>query len=174
MIVTRTSFLKYRQLILIVGGIIVLLLGRIEVNAQPHPPRPINVYTIQSMNFGAFSQGFSGGTVIIYPNGSRTATGDIYLLMLGFSYYPAIFEVECNTGTLVTLTNGPDVTLAGSNGGTMNLRIGDSSPASPFISTVAPPGRTQIRVGGILTVGNTGANPVGAYNGSFTIILNQQ
>jgi hypothetical protein len=174
MIATRTSYLKCRPLILIVGGIIFLLLCRFEVNAQPHPPRPASVYTVQSMNFGAFSQGFSGGTVIIYANGSRSSTGDVYLLMLGFSFNPAIFEVECNPGTLVTLTNGPNATLSGSNGGSMNLQIGDSYPASPFITSVAPPGRTQVRVGGILTVGNPGANPVGAYNGSFMVIFNQQ
>jgi hypothetical protein len=126
------------------------------------------------MNFGAFYQGFSGGTAIIYANGSRSSTGDVHLLMLGFSFYPAIFEVDANVGTVVTITNGPDAVLSGSNGGSMKLHIGDAFPVSPFITSIAPSGRTQVRIGGILTVGNPGANPVGAYNGSFTVTFNQQ
>jgi len=174
MIMTRTMFLKCRPLLLMLCGIILLMLGQVNVNAQPQPPRPIRLYTIQSMNFGAFYQGFSGGTAIIYANGSRSSTGDVHLLMLGFSFYPAIFQVDANVGTIVTITNGPDVNLSGSNGGSMKLHIGDAFPASPFITSVAPSGRTQVSIGGILTVGNPGANPVGAYNGSFTVIFNQQ
>ena len=152
MIMTRTMFLKCRPLLLMLCGIILLMLGQVNVNAQPQPPRPIRLYTIQSMNFGAFYQGFSGGTAIIYANGSRSSTGDVHLLMLGFSF----------------------VNLSGSNGGSMKLHIGDAFPASPFITSVAPSGRTQVSIGGILTVANPGANPVGAYNGSFTVIFNQQ
>lgn len=126
------------------------------------------------MNFGAFYQGISGGTVIIYANGSRSSTGDTHLVALGFSFYPAIFSVDANVGTIVTISNGPDVPLTGSNGGSMTLHIGDSSPVSPFITSVAPAGQTQVHIGGILTIGNPGANPVGAYNGSFTVTFNQQ
>jgi hypothetical protein len=56
----------------------------------------------------------------------------------------------------------------------MTLHLGDASPVSPFITSAAPSGRNQVRIGGILTVGNPGANPVGAYNGTFTVIFNQQ
>ena len=167
-------FTRYRLLLPVLCGVILLLSGHSTLNAQPKPPRPIKLTTIQSMNFGAFYQGMSGGTVIIYANGSRSSTGDTHLVALGFSFYPAIFSVDANVGTLVTITNGPDVALSGSNGGSMTLHIGDSSPVSPFITSVAPSGPTQVRVGGILTVGNPGANPVGAYNGSFTVTFNQQ
>jgi hypothetical protein len=157
-----------------IGGIILFLLGPVKVNAQPQPPRPIKLYSIQSMNFGAFYQGFSGGTVIVYANGTRSTTGDVHLLMLGFSFYPAVFQVDANVGTIVTITNGSDAVLTGSNGGSMILHIGDSNPVSPFITNVSPSGRTSVSVGGILTVGNPGANPVGAYSGSFSVIFNQQ
>ena len=144
---TRTMFLKCRPLLLMLCGIILLMLGQVNVNAQPQPPRPIRLYTIQSMNFGAFYQGFSGGTAIIYANGSRSSTGDVHLLMLGFSFYPAVFQVDAYAGTIVTITNGSDAVLAGSNGGSMTLHLGDSSPVSPFITSVAPSGRTQVRIG---------------------------
>ena len=173
MSMTRTLLLKCRPLLTILCGFIFLLPG-LGSHAQPKPPSPIKLYTIQSMNFGAFYQGFSGGTIIIYANGSRSSTGDVHPVSLGFSFYPAIFEVDAIAGTIITITNGPDVTLSGSNGGSMTLHLGDASPVSPFITSAAPSGRNQVRIGGILTVGNPGANPVGAYNGTFTVIFNQQ
>src|SRR5688572_17614561 len=117
--------------------------------AQPPPPRPIAVYVnpAQGLIFGAFFQGIAGGSVIIYPDGSRAATGDIVLANLGQPYSPAIFEIEAQPGTLISILNGPDVPLNGSNGGTIVLHVGTASTGTPFITTVAPPGRTQVRVG---------------------------
>jgi len=39
---------------------------------------------------------------------------------------------------------------------------------------VAPPVRMQIRVGGILIVGNPLANPAGNYSGSFMVMFIQE
>ena len=142
----------------------------------PQPPRPIAVYVnpAQGLIFGAFFQGIAGGTVIIYPDGSRSVTGDIVQANLGMPYSPAIFEIEAQSGTLISILNGPDVTLHGSNGGAIILHLGTSSTGSPFITTVAPPGRTQVRVGGTLTIGSPLANPPGAYSGTFSITFIQE
>jgi len=135
------------------------LLFSSEVSAQEDPPRPITVTTFQNLSFGAIIQGYAGGNVIIYPDGSRSVTGDIIQANLGYAYYPAIFEVGANLGTLVTILNGPDVILTGSNGGTLTLRLGESDPPSPYVNTMTPPGLTQVRIGGTLLVGNSLANP---------------
>lgn len=145
-----------------------------EMQAQEDPPKPISVTTFQNLSFGAIIQGFSGGSVIIYPSGSRSVTGDLIQANLGYAYYPAIFEVGANLGTLVTILNGPDVVLSGSNGGTMTLHIGETDPPSPFINTLTPPGLTQVRVGGTLYIGNALANPAGSYSGSFFITFIQE
>lgn len=144
--------------------------------AQPPPPRPIAVYVnpAQGLIFGAFFQGIAGGTVIIYPDGSRSVTGDIVQANLGIPYSPAIFEIEAQPGTLISILNGPDVTLNGSNGGALILHLGTSSTGSPFVTTVASPGRTQVRIGGTLTVGSPLANPPGAYSGSFAVTFIQE
>lgn len=146
----------------------------LNVNAQEDPPKPMSVTTFQNLSFGAIIQGYSGGSVIIYPNGSRSVTGDILQANLGYAYYPAIFEVGANLGTLVTILNGPDVVLNGSNGGTMTLHLGESDPPSPFINTLTPPGLTQVRIGGTLYVGNALANPAGSYSGTFFITFIQE
>jgi hypothetical protein len=153
---------------------IVLLLFSASANAQVQPPKPIKVTTFQNLSFGAFFQGVAGGSVIIYPSGSRAVTGDVIQASLGYSYYPAIFEVEANPGSQIIIQKGPDVLLSGSNSGTMTLHIGDTDPVSPFVNSTTPPGRTQVRVGATLLVGSPLANPVGAYNGTFTITFIQQ
>lgn len=145
-------------------------------NAQPPPPKPISVYTnpAQGLIFGAFFHGPSGGTVVIHPDGTRNVTGSLVQANLGFSFSPAVFEVEANQGTLVSIMNGPDVTLTGSKGGTLSLHIGDASTGPVFVTTASPPSRTQVRIGGTLTVGTPIANPPGNYSGTFSITFIQQ
>lgn len=156
---------------------ITLLLIGLFVSAQvpENPPRPAVIYVnpAQGLNFGAFYQGGSGGTVIVYPNGSRSTTGSVIQTSQGVSFSPAIFEVDAEPGTLITILNGPDVTLTGSNGGTITLSIGNADPPSPFIATATSPSRTLIRIGGTLTIGNSLANPPGNYNGTFSVTFIQ-
>lgn len=142
----------------------------------PLPPRPITVSANpeQGLIFGTFFRGNTGGTVIIYPDGSRSVTGDIVQSNIGVPFSPAIFEVEANQGTVITILKGSDVTLNGSNGGTVTLHIGSSSTGSPFITSAAPPTRTSIRIGGTLTVGGPLTSPSGSYSGIFYITFIQQ
>jgi hypothetical protein len=140
----------------------------------PGDPGGLYVYTIQNLAFGAFYHGNTGGTVMIASDGSRSATGDIVLLNLGISYFNAIFEIEAPPGSIVSILNGPDATLSGSNGGSMTLSIGSSTPATPFITTLQPPSRTQVNIGGTLTIGNNAASPPGSYTGTFYITFNHE
>jgi len=144
------------------------------VSAQEDPPRPLEVYTYQNLSFGAIIQGNSGGEVRIDPQGSRSVTGDLILANMGHQYGPAVFEIVANPGSVITINNGPDIELTGSNGGTLTLHIGTSLPTSPFVNTSTPPYRTQVRVGGILSVGNSLHNPSGDYIGYFSITFVQQ
>ena len=161
-------------LIKLSAAMLFLLLTTIRLNAQEDPPRPMHVSTFQHLSFGAFINGNSGGTVTIDAGGSRSVTGDIIPVFLAQQYHPAIFEVEANAGVDVNIMNGPDILLNGSNGGTLLLRIGASLPLSPFINTTKPPFRTQVMVGGTLTVGNSLANPPGNYTGEFFITFIQE
>jgi hypothetical protein len=144
--------------------------------SQTKPPTPFSIYVnpAQGLYFGAFFTGATGGTVIIYPDNTRSVTGNVIQASLGYSFSAAIFEVEADIGTRVGILNGPDVTLTGSNGGTMMLHLGTSLPASPFVSNVAPPARNQVSIGGTLTVGNILSNPVGSYSGTFSVTFVQE
>ena len=138
----------------------------------PDDPGHITVYTVQHMSFGAFSAGTTGGSVVISNIGARSVTGDVVALNMGIPYFHSIFDIDAPRGAIVSLLNGADATLTGSNGGTMSMHIGDSDPSSPFVLTVSQPARTQITVGGTLTVGNAVANPPGTYSGTFHITFN--
>jgi hypothetical protein len=153
-----------------------LLAVQLCAHAQPPPPRPISIYVnpAQGLIFGAFSHGMNGGSVIVYPDGSRSVTGDIVQVNLGMPFSPAIFEVDANAGTTISILNGPDAVLTGSNGGSLSLHIGSASTGSLFVTSAIPPSLTQVRIGGTLTIGNALANPPGVYSGSFSVTFIQE
>lgn len=156
--------------------VMVVVCCALQSGAQQLPPRPISVSfnPAQGLRFGAFYQSISGGTVVVSASGVRTSTGGVVLADLGYAYGSANFEIVANPGTLISILNGPDVVLTGSNGGSVTLHIGSSLPASPFVTTVVPPSYNSINVGGTLTVGSPVANPSGAYSGSFMITFMQE
>ncbi len=143
---------------------------------QEMPPRPIHVVVnlSQHLSFGAFYHGGLGGSVIIYPNGLRSATGDVVLLSLGYIFSSGLFDVFGNPGTVVSLLNGPDVLLTGSNGGTLTLQLGETYPQSPFVLTSPLHSPTHLWVGGTLLIGNPLANPPGNYSGFYELIFIQE
>jgi hypothetical protein len=163
-------------------SLFIITLGFLSVfaNAQnptdtiPGDPGAITVYTIQNMSFGAFSHGNSGGNVIISTSGSRSVTGDVIPLYLGVQWYQAIFEIDAPLGSIISITNGADAILTGNNGGTVSLHIGNSDPPAPFVTVVPQPARTQVNIGGTLTVGSPVSNPPGTYTGTFYITFNQE
>jgi hypothetical protein len=142
------------------------------LKAQEPPPRPIRIdVTAQGLSFGAFYHGAVGGTVVILPSGSRSSTGDVVLLGLGYPFSSALFQVHANRGTVISILNGPDAVLTGIPSGTMTLHIGSSNPSSPFVSNVNYNIAIPLYIGGTLTVGNSAANPPGSYTGTFDITL---
>lgn len=146
----------------------------VPTDTIPSDPARIAAYTVQNLRFGAFTQGAVGGTISVSTSGLRTSSGDVVLLNMGVLYSEAIFEVEGILGTVVSINNGPNATLTGSNGGSMSMTIGAANPVSPFFISVQPPSRTTIRIGGTLNVGPPASNPPGNYNGTFFITFNQE
>lgn len=167
-----TNFNSYRlrPLVTIMAGMVSFLF-MIPTNGQEPPPRPINLTLQQDLGFGAFYHYMAGGTVTINPDGSRQATGDVVLMDLGISWSASRFRIIGAPGTVISLLNGPDVLLSGSNGGSLTLQVGSSNPPSPLVLT---PGPLLLYVGGTITVGNPAANPPGNYSGTFEITFIQE
>lgn len=168
--------------------ICMLLSVQIAVNAQPPPPprpilqpppvppRPIAIFASpdQGLIFGTFFRGNTGGTITVFPDGSRSVTGDLVQSNIGVPFSPAIFEIEANQGTIISILNGSDAILNGNNGGSVTLKLGTSSPGSPFITSVQSPSRTIVKIGGTLIVGGALASPSGSYSGNFYVTFIQQ
>ena len=140
----------------------------------PGDPGAIAVYNMQDMKFGAFSVGAGGGSITVSTTGSRTSAGNIILMNLGFVFSQAIFDVEAPTGTIVSILKGPDITMTGSNGGSLTLSLGDTDPVAPFNSVVQPPGRTPVNVSGTLSAASPAAAVPGNYSGTFYITFNNE
>jgi len=168
--ITNITSYRLRPLITIMAGML-LFLFIIPAHGQEPPPRPINLTLQQDLGFGAFYHYMAGGTVTINPDGSRQATGDVVLLDLGIPWSAARFRITGAPGTVISLLNGPDVLLSGSNGGSLTLQAGSSDPPSPFVLT---PGPLLLYVGGTITVGSPAANPPGNYSGTFDITFIQE
>lgn len=151
----------------------IILIAKHQVIVAQNPPPTVEIVTLQNLSFGAF-YGAMGGTVTINSVGSRSATGDIILLNIGYSFSTASYKIYAAPFTVISLLKGPGVTLTGSNGGSLTLEIGDSYPASPFLTTAVPPATNLMAIGGTLIVGNLIANPQGNYNGTFDITFVQE
>ena len=178
---TGTIFSRMtRKVPALVAGFLLLSLFPIHTDGQERPPRPIavTVKNSQGILFGTFTHGPSGGTVTVTHEGIRTATGSVILISQGSFPSPAVFLVEGIKGTLVTISPIPDATLNGSTGGHLTLTFDSpnsaASSGSPFIITHDSPTQMEIRIGGTLHVGDTGANPAGNYSGNFYVTFNQQ
>jgi len=139
--------------------------------AQENPPIPVQVQvdTDRNLNFGTFTTGNAGGTVIVDSNGSRTSTGDVSLVSMDQGSQ-ALFTVTANPGTIITIGSQP-ITLIGTPGGSMDLNIDSYSTGQTFITRTST---TSVFVGGTLTVGNSSQNPPGQYTEYFTLTFIQQ
>lgn len=146
------------------------------LKAQEDPPRPVIVgfNNAQPLAFGAFTPGASGGTVTVWPDGSRSSSGDVILLNMSYLFTPAMFYIRANPGTVLSVLINPPVILNGNNGGTMMLQTGGTLPASPFVTSLPWPQQTTVLLSGTLTVGNIGANPAGSYTGNFNVTFVQE
>jgi hypothetical protein len=168
---------KYLLIVIVIASSVIsgkAFSQTLPTDTLPGDPGALSIYTLQNMHFGAFTQGPIGGTITISPAGIRTSSGDVVLLNMGVSYFESIFEVEGIVGANISILNGPNATLTGSNGGSMSMSIGTCTPASPFINAVQPPGRTQVHIGGTLNIGAPASNPPGTYSGTFYVTFNQE
>lgn len=134
----------------------------------------ITITPVQAFNFGTFYQGYTGGTVDISVNGSRSSTGDIILMNTSLDAAVAIFEIEAPVGSVISILQGPDALLTGSNGGTLKLQLGAANLSSPFTTTAIPPNYTRLQIGGKLIISSPAASPPGVYTGTFNITLNHE
>jgi len=167
--INQHILIHYRRYIIPVIMALFFTICHSEAYAQEHPPKPIIITLSTNLEFGTFFHGAIGGEVIIGSDGSRSTTGDVYLV--GFASSPLAFFIDSNPGTIISMIPVPPVTLTGSAGGSMTMNLGATDPVLPFVTTTPT---TSLIFGGTLTVSNSLANPPGNYSGVFFVTFNQE
>lgn len=152
-------------------------------NAPPLPQRTATATVTQHLSFGDISleATSAGGTVSVDYTGSRTSTGDVYLLNIGYPVEQAILEFHLCPGRTVKVLFNPLVQLTNGsynmNMAINRMRIGTTlitTSGQSFFSNKGCNDTHYIEVGGTLTLGNLMTNPPGEYTGSFTVTLAQE
>jgi len=156
----------------VITSLMILLFSWIA-NGQEPPPRPLEITETQQLSFGVFTLSGAGGTVIIYSDGSRGATGSVIPLTLNPVHATARFELVANPGTIISLMGWPASTLTNGTQ-TMSFTIDSALPVLPYVINTVPPNGTTLNLGGTLTVGNILANPAGSYSGTYNITFVQE
>jgi len=121
---------------------------------------PISITKTVDMNFGNVAvQASTGGTVVLVPAGTRTATGGVTLPAVAGTVTAAAFTVsgQGNYTYSITLPSTDLTITSGSN--TMAVNVFTSSP-SP-IGTLSAGGTQTLTVGATLNV--AAAQPAGTY-----------
>lgn len=144
--------------------------------SQEHAPRVNNteITTTQFLNFGAFTIGNGRGSISVDHQGTRSSSGDVFLLNMGEPVSPALFEIKAKPGTILNIIAQNDIYLRGENGGRARLQLDSFSPGEMFISSVLPPHANSLYVGGTLFLESSSGNPAGLYSGTFTVTVVHQ
>jgi hypothetical protein len=136
----------------------------------------LTVTSIQFIHFGTFYlRGFSGGTITVGYDGTRTSTGGVILLANAPIAQPAIFEIKSCKVRNITLSFNPKTTLTSSHGGKLILDIGPTNRGvngSGFSIKNDCNYIIPLRVGGTLHI--PGSSPPGVYTGNFDFTCKQE
>ena len=121
------------------------------------------------MSFGRFNPLLGGGSVIINPNGVRSAVGQIQLFDESGS--AGTFIVSGIRGAIVSVLLPDDCSLLGANGYKMLLTNFNTNLAEGGLSINPNTGVLEVRLGAELKVGELELNPIGMYYGSFDVVF---
>src|SRR5665647_457690 len=132
---------------------------------------PISLAKNVDMNFGNIAVGASGGTVVLAPAGTRSATGGVTLPVTAGTITAADFTVSGNAAYTYAITLPTTVTLTRASGTeTMDATAFTSTPSSTG-ALDATLGTQDLTVGATLTV--AAAQVAGIYtSGTFDVTVN--
>ncbi|MFW6290051.1 MAG: DUF4402 domain-containing protein [Mariniphaga sp.] len=122
----------------------------------------------EPLHFGRFTPGPNGGSVIITPDGLRSARGTV--TTAGGSHSPGRFVVTGAPGTSFTISLPEEETVLvhQQSGNTMQVNGWISDPPSGDAANLAD-GSRMVSIGASLNIGSMEENPVGIYTGTFVL-----
>jgi hypothetical protein len=149
------------------AGVLAIAVSCIAYADHQSPVTALSVSNTQGIAFGAFAAG-AGGSVVIAPAGSRSATGSVVPISSNTGA-AAQFTVSGDPEFTYSITLPADgtVTLSDGAGHSMNVNSFTSSPL--MTGQLSSAGSQQLAVGATLNVG--GNQPAGGYSGSFAVTV---
>ncbi len=158
-----------------IASFLVFTAGR--VNAQVTATGHISAEVIEgitagessSMNFGRFSTGDLGGSIIIPASGAAISTSSV--VTADSNINPATFSVSgAKDATFaVTLPQGPTTLTSISGANTMMVTDWTATSGQGTDEYVLAGGIQTVKVGATLQVGTINDNPKGIYTGSYQV-----
>jgi hypothetical protein len=137
-------------------------------------------FKVEDLHFGVVIPGATAGTIVVAPNGTRTATGGVTLT--GNLHHPAEFAGRKPSGNApVQISVASNTIQLTGVGAPMTVRLfnGNTNPGQNFTTTPrnfqvqgTSAGTFELRVGATLDV-NANQTP-GTYTGTWTITLDFQ
>ncbi len=170
-----------KRLKIIIFSLICLMRSTVFVVGQVTPPTSATGHVIaeimpvyiaretSELNFGRFSPGPQGGSIILTPQSTESILGSIY--KGAASHNAASFYVsgDVDAAYSITLPAGPVVLTNTSNAKTMLVEDWVSVPVAGINTGKLQNGFQVVYVGATLKVGTLHDNPVGVYTGSYLI-----
>lgn len=134
-------------------------------NATATVIAPITITNTADLAFGKFAAS-TGGTVVMAPAGTRTATGAVVLSTVTPGA-AASFDVAGDNDATYAITLPGAASTISSGVNTMSVDTFTSTPSAT--GTLSATGAQTVTVGGTLTVAS--AQVAGAYTGTFDVTV---
>ena len=133
-------------------------------NATATVIAPIAISKTADLAFGKFAAS-TGGTVVMAPAGTRTATGTVVLSTVTPGA-AASFDVAGDNNATYAITLPASATISS---GTNTMTVGTFTSTPSATGTLSASGTETVTVGGTLTVAS--AQVAGAYTGTFDMTV---
>lgn len=121
------------------------------------------------MNFGRFSPGPQGGSIILTPENSISVLGSIYKGLGTYNAASFYISGDSNAAFTITLPSSPVVLKHESSSKTMLIQDWISNPGQGVGNGILQNGEQTVQIGATLKVGTIQDNPVGVYAGTYTV-----
>lgn len=148
-------------------GVLAVAVSCIAYADHQSPVSALSVSNTQGIAFGAFAAG-AGGSVVIAPAGTRSATGGVVLISSNTGA-AAQFTVSGDPAFTYAITLPADGTVSLSDGAGHSMSVNSFTSSPAVTGQLSAGGSQQLSVGATLNVGNNQA--AAGYSGSFIVTV---
>lgn len=129
-----------------------------------------SVSKLSNLCFGAFYPGKFGGSVVINEEGVRSSNGSVILLNSELQPSPAVFEIRCESNTMINVIVEETIVMQSANNGTVTCEIIDNGKSN-FISPENAENGFLYTVGGRITTSEIQNSITEEYTGTVSITV---